>query len=85
MRTSRGEKSPQTQHKKFRTTCGPARAESQNGNPQTLYFASIIIALCSMTAEGIKIQEPKRFHAKKIYSENFIKFLKYKNLICKNQ
>ena len=23
--------------KKFRTTCGPARAESQKGNPQTLY------------------------------------------------
>ena len=37
-------------------------------------FATIIIALCSMTAEGIKIQEPKRFHLKKIYLENFRTF-----------
>ena len=39
MRTSSGEKIPQTRSKKFRTTCGPARAESQKGNPQTLYLA----------------------------------------------
>ena len=37
MSASRARKIPQTQRKKFRTTYGPARVESQKGNPQTLH------------------------------------------------